>query len=65
MNTINVLNKEKADKLSALGFKYTEQRLNDSQTVYVFYATKELLIALNNQFEKGDYYVNKLAYFCV
>ena len=39
MGTINFLSKEQADKLSALGFKYVEQKINSEQIVYSFIDT--------------------------
>ena len=59
LNTVNILDKEKADILSAKGFKYTAQRINDSQSVYVFYASDELMKELHGQFDKQDYFISK------
>ena len=42
MGTINFLSKEQADKLSALGFKYVEQKINSEQIIYSFIDTPEI-----------------------
>ena len=50
MRLINVLNKEKADELKAHGFDYREIQI-DSQTVYQFIESKELIDELSSKFE--------------
>ena len=42
IGTINILSKEKADTLLSMGFKYTEQKINDNQVVYSFIDTPEI-----------------------
>lgn len=59
MGTINFLSKEQADKLSALGFKYVEQKINSEHTVYAFIDTPKLRKMLSNKFDKNDFYVSK------
>ena len=60
MNTINILDKTKADLLASKGFKYTAQKINSSDYIYVFFETNELLKELNSQFGKNDYFVSKI-----
>ena len=62
MNVINIIDKTKADELFMLGFKGTEQRLNENQMVYSFFATQELLEVISSKFEKNDYYIKKIAF---
>lgn len=63
MNVVNIIDKTKADELFALGFKGIEQRLNENQTVYSFFATQELLEIINSKFAKNDFYINKTVKF--
>ena len=57
MGTINFLSKEQADKLSALGFKYVEQKINSEQIVYSFIDTPEIRKIVSSQFAKNDFYI--------
>ena len=63
MGTINFLSKEQADKLSALGFKYVEQKINDEQTVYSFIDVPEIRKNISEKFGKNNYYINKTVCF--
>ena len=58
MGTINILSKEQADKLSMLGFKYTEQKINSEQIVYAFIDTPEIRKIISSQFAKNDFYIS-------
>ena len=58
MGTINILSKEQADKLSVLGFKYTEQKINSEQTVYSFIDTPEIRKIVSTQFAKNEFYIS-------
>lgn len=58
MGTINILSKEQADKLSVLGFKYTEQKINSEQTVYSFIDTPEIRKIVSSQFAKNEFYIS-------
>lgn len=60
MGTINILSKEQADKLSVLGFKYTEQKINSEQTVYSFIDTPEIRKIVSSQFAKNDFYISNI-----
>lgn len=63
MGTINILSKEQADKLSALGFKYTEQKLNAEQTVYAFIDTPKIRKIVSSQFAKNEFYISNTVCF--
>ena len=60
MGTINVLSKEQADKLSALGFKYVERKINSEQIVYTFVDTPEIRKIVSSQFAKNDFYISNI-----
>ena len=57
--TINFINKEQADFLLSLGFRYTEQKVNSEQVVYSFIDTPELRKTINGKFGNHDFYVSK------
>lgn len=57
MRLINVLNKEKADELKALGFDYQEIQI-DSQPVYQFIESKELIDELSSKFEERSFFIS-------
>ena len=59
IGTINILSKEKADTLLSMGFKYTEQKINDNQVVYSFIDTPEIRQVVSCQFAKNEFYVSK------
>lgn len=56
MRLINVLNKEKADELKALGFDYQEIQI-DNQTVYQFIESKDLIDELSSKFEERSFFI--------
>ena len=60
MGTINVLSKEQADKLSALGFKYVEREINSEHIVYTFIYTPEIRKIVSNQCAKNDFYISNI-----
>ena len=59
IGTINILSKDKADTLLSMGFKYTEQKINDNQVVYSFIDTPEIRKVVSCQFAKNEFYVSK------
>ena len=62
MRLINVLNKEKADELKAHGFDSREIQL-DSQTVYQFIESKEVIDALSSKFEECSFFISSYMTF--
>ena len=60
MGTINFISKEQADKLSALGFKYVEQKINSEQIAYSFIDTPEIRKIVSRQFAKNDFYISDI-----
>ena len=59
IGTITLLSKEKADTLLSMGFKYTEQKVNDTQVVYSFIDTPEIRKVVSCQFAKNEFYISK------
>lgn len=57
MRLINVLNKEKADELKALGFDYQEIQI-DNQTAYQFIESKDLIDELSSKFEERSFFIS-------
>ena len=62
MNLIKILNPDKADELTKLGFKYTKEKIKD-KTCYVFVETKDLMKQLNTSFSKNDFFIDKTMNF--
>lgn len=62
MGTINILSREKADIISALGFRYTPHKINSEQTVYSFMDTAEIRKVIFNEFSEKDFYVDKAVF---
>ena len=60
MGTINFLSKKQADKFSALGFKYVEQKINSEQIVCSFIDTPEIRKIVSSQFAKNDFYISDI-----
>ena len=56
--TINFINKEQADFLLSLGFRYTEQKVNSEQMIYSFIDTPEIRKVITGKFGKNDFYVS-------
>ena len=59
IGTINILSKEKADTFLSMGFKYTEQKINDNQVIYSFIDTPEIRKVVSCQFAKNEFYISK------
>lgn len=59
---IKVFDPNKAKELADLGFRYTLDRINN-QTVYAFFASKELTDYLNSNFDSKDYFMNNTLHF--
>ena len=62
MGEVIIFEKEKADRLKVVGFRYTERKINN-QTAYVFIQTKELMNELASNFEEGSFLLNKTVNF--
>jgi hypothetical protein len=62
IGTINILSKEKADMIIALGFKCSRYKINSGQVVYSFIDTPEIRKALSCNFNKNDFYINNTVY---
>ena len=61
--TVNVLDKDKAEELRKLGFRYFEQRVSDNKLIYVFINSPELSKVLNTKFSRDDFYIGKTLNF--
>ena len=62
MNTIIIIDKNKADKLIAKGYKCTYAKVGE-RICYEFFGTPELLAELNNNYSKTDYVMRKTTNF--
>ena len=58
MNTVIIIDKKKAEQLSALGFRYKAVKVGE-RFCYEFFGTHELLTELNKNYEKTDYVTRK------
>ena len=63
MGTINFFDKDKADEIAAMGFKYVVHKINANQVVYSFIDTPKLREKLANNYAKTEYYSSK--YLCL
>lgn len=63
MNTINFFDKEKADSLCNLGFKYIKQRVGEDRFVYTFINTLEIMRIVDEKFSENDYYLGRTLNF--
>lgn len=64
LTTINIIDKDKAEELKNLGFKYSTQRVSDDKLVYVFINTPDLMKVLNGKFSQNkDFYIGKTLNF--
>ena len=63
MGTINFFDKDKADEIAAMGFKYVVHKINANQVVYSFVDTPKLREKLANNYAKTEYYSSK--YLCL
>lgn len=61
-NLIIVLNPEKAEELSNLGFKYIPQAIN-GQTAYGFFISEEIMQYVNSHFAKTDFLLHNRLIF--
>lgn len=61
-NLIIVLNPEKAEELSNLGFKYILQAIN-GQTAYGFFISEEIMQYVNSHFAKTDFLLHNRLIF--
>ena len=55
MGSIVFIDKDKADKLKALGFNYTINKSTDGQDMYSFVDNVELRKVLGTQFSANDF----------
>lgn len=60
--TVNILDKEKADKLIKYGFHYNIQK-NNGEDIYVFIKSPSLMKVLATEFSKNDFYFGKTLNF--
>ena len=61
-NLIIVLNQEKAEELSNLGFKYITQTINN-QIVYGFFISEEIMQYVTKHFAKADFLLHNRLIF--
>lgn len=57
-----VLEKQKADYLLSMGFKYVE-RIIDGRQTYVFIQTPELIKELLSHYDASSFFINKKVCF--
>lgn len=62
MGEVIILDKSKADTLSALGFKYTVREINQKEA-FVFIQTNDLMKELHSKFENSSFLINPVAKF--
>lgn len=62
MNTIIIIDKSKADKLIAKGYKCNCTKVG-KRICYEFFGTSELLAELNKNYSKKDYLTRKTTNF--
>lgn len=55
---IILLDKQKADYLLSIGFKYVE-RIIDGRQTYVFIQTPELIKELSSHYDASSFFINK------
>ena len=53
-----ILEKEKADHLLSMGFKYIE-RIIDNRKTYVFIQTPQLMKELTSHYDASSFFINK------
>lgn len=58
MGEVILLEKEKADYLLSIGFKYIE-RVIDGKHAYVFIQTPELIKELSSHYDASSFFINK------
>lgn len=62
MGEVIILDKNQADTLLSLGFKYTKRNI-DNKEVFVFIQTNELMRELNSKFEQGSFFIGNTVNF--
>lgn len=62
MRVVKLLDKEKAEYLKSIGYKYKEEQIGN-KIVYSFFETPLLLNELVRKFDKGDYYIDHIIKF--
>ena len=62
MNLIRLIDKEKADMLSAIGFPYREEDVS-GHTTYCFWETTEIILELKKHYSSHDYLISKIINF--
>lgn len=62
MGEILILDKNQADTLLSLGFKYTKRKI-DNKEVFVFIQTNELMKSLSSNFEQVDFLISNTVKF--
>lgn len=62
MGEVLILDKNQADTLLSLGFKYTKRSI-DNKEVFVFIQTNELMKELNSKFDTKDFIINSVVCF--
>lgn len=62
LKIINIIEKDKADELMSLGYKYSTAKVDD-KTIYQFVESPELLSYLNGKFSKQDFFISKYMKF--
>ena len=58
MGEVIILDKNQADTLQSLGFKYTKRNI-DNKEVFVFIQTNELIQELDSKFERSSFLLNQ------
>lgn len=58
MGEVIILDRDKADCLLSMGFKYIERTI-DGHVAYVFIQTPKLMKELSSKYDKGSFFINK------
>lgn len=62
MGEILILDKNQADTLLSLGFKYTKRNIKNKE-LFVFIQTNELMKELNSKFERSSFFISSTVNF--
>ena len=62
MNFVKFIDKEKAEQLRSLGYRYAEEQYGDV-IAYSFIETPELMDLLNSKFSAQDFFISDIANF--
>lgn len=57
MRTIVFLDKNNADELASIGFKYIETKLSDGKSVYIFVENDDIQKICKCNFTNKDYFI--------